>query len=48
MDVTEAADYLNAKATLHFRDRKSAEATKQFLDEKSFQPGLGELTPKRG
>ena len=45
MDVGQAADYLNAKSdALRFRDPEKgrAEATKQFLDEKSFKPGLGE------
>jgi trans-feruloyl-CoA hydratase/vanillin synthase len=43
MDVAQAADYLNAKSdALRFRDPEKgrAEATKQFLDEKSFKPGL--------
>jgi trans-feruloyl-CoA hydratase/vanillin synthase len=43
MDVTQAADYLNAKSdALRFRDPEKgrAEATKQFLDEKTFRPGL--------
>jgi trans-feruloyl-CoA hydratase/vanillin synthase len=51
MDVTQAADYLNAKSdALRFRDPEKgrAEATKQFLDEKSFKPGLGEYRRKRG
>jgi trans-feruloyl-CoA hydratase/vanillin synthase len=45
MNVVQAADYLNAKSdALRFRDPEKgrAEATKQFLDEKSFKPGLGE------
>jgi feruloyl-CoA hydratase/lyase len=49
MDVAEAADYLNAKSdALRFRDPEKgrAEATKQFLDEKSFKPGLGEYRRK--
>ena len=43
MDVTQAADYLNAKSdALRFRDPEKgrAEATKQFLDEKTFRPGF--------
>jgi trans-feruloyl-CoA hydratase/vanillin synthase len=51
MDVTQAADYLNAKSdALRFRDPEKgrAEATKQFLDEKSFKPGLGEYRRKQG
>jgi trans-feruloyl-CoA hydratase/vanillin synthase len=43
MDVTQAADYLNAKSdALRLRDPEKgrAEATKQFLDEKAFKPGL--------
>jgi feruloyl-CoA hydratase/lyase len=43
MDVSQAADYLNAKSdALRYRDPEKgrAEATKQFLDEKSFKPGL--------
>ena len=43
MDVAQAADYLNAKSdALRFRDPEKgrAAATKQFLDEKSFKPGL--------
>jgi len=49
MDVAQAADYLNAKSdALRFRDPEKgrAEATKQFLDEKSFKPGLGEYRRK--
>ena len=49
MDVQQAADYLNAKSdALRMRDPEKgrAEATRQFLDEKSFRPGLGEY--KRG
>ena len=49
MDVTQAADYLNAKSdALRYRDPEKgrAEATKQFLDEKSFKPGLGEYRRK--
>jgi len=49
MDVTQAADYLNAKSdALRLRDPEKgrAEATKQFLDEKSFKPGLGEYRRK--
>jgi trans-feruloyl-CoA hydratase/vanillin synthase len=45
MDVQQAADYLNAKSdALRMRDPEKgrAEATRQFLDEKSFRPGLGE------
>jgi trans-feruloyl-CoA hydratase/vanillin synthase len=51
MDVTQAADYLNAKSdALRLRDPEKgrAEATKQFLDEKSFKPGLGEYRRKQG
>jgi trans-feruloyl-CoA hydratase/vanillin synthase len=43
MDVTQAADYLNAKSdALRLRDPEKgrAEATKQFLDEKTFRPGF--------
>jgi trans-feruloyl-CoA hydratase/vanillin synthase len=43
MDIAQAADYLNAKSdALRLRDPEKgrAEATKQFLDEKSFKPGL--------
>jgi trans-feruloyl-CoA hydratase/vanillin synthase len=49
MDVQQAADYLNAKSdALRFRDPEKgrAEATRQFLDEKSFKPGLGEYKRK--
>jgi feruloyl-CoA hydratase/lyase len=49
MDVQQAADYLNAKSdALRFRDPEKgrAEATRQFLDEKSFKPGLGEYRRK--
>ena len=49
MDVAQAADYLNAKSdALRLRDPEKgrAEATKQFLDEKSFKPGLGEYRRK--
>jgi trans-feruloyl-CoA hydratase/vanillin synthase len=51
MDVTQAADYLNAKSdALRFRDPEKgrAEATKQFLDEKSFKPGLQAYKRKTG
>jgi trans-feruloyl-CoA hydratase/vanillin synthase len=51
MNVVQAADYLNAKSdALRFRDPEKgrAEATKQFLDEKSFKPGLGEYRRKPG
>jgi len=51
MDVQQAADYLNAKSdALRFRDPEKgrAEATRQFLDEKSFKPGLGEYRRKSG
>ena len=51
MDVVQAADYLNAKSdALRYRDPEKgrAEATKQFLDEKSFKPGLGEYRRKSG
>jgi len=51
MDVGQAADYLNAKSdALRFRDPEKgrAEATKQFLDEKSFKPGLGGYRRKTG
>src|SRR5882672_237951 len=51
MDVTQAADYLNAKSdALRYRDPEKgrAEATKQFLDEKSFKPGLSEYRRKQG
>jgi feruloyl-CoA hydratase/lyase len=51
MDVAQAADYLNAKSdALRYRDPEKgrAEATKQFLDEKSFKPGLGEYRRKSG
>ena len=50
MDVQQAADYLNAKSdALRFRDPEKgrAEATRQFLDEKSFKPGLGEYRRKK-
>jgi trans-feruloyl-CoA hydratase/vanillin synthase len=50
MDVQQAADYLNAKSdALRFRDPEKgrAEATRQFLDEKSFKPGLGEYKRKK-
>jgi len=50
MDVAQAADYLNAKSdALRFRDPEKgrAEATKQFLDEKSFKPGLGAYKRKK-
>ena len=49
MDVQQAADYLNAKSdALRMRDPEKgrAEATRQFLDEKSFRPGLGEYKRK--
>ena len=49
MDVRQAADYLNAKSdALRYRDPEKgrAEATRQFLDEKSFKPGLGEYRRK--
>jgi trans-feruloyl-CoA hydratase/vanillin synthase len=49
MDVQQAADYLNAKSdALRMRDPEKgrAEATRQFLDEKSFRPGLGEYRRK--
>jgi trans-feruloyl-CoA hydratase/vanillin synthase len=51
MDVQQAADYLNAKSdALRFRDPEKgrAEATKQFLDEKTFKPGLGAYKRKSG
>src|SRR6266849_7119568 len=51
MDVQQAADYLNAKSdALRFRDPEKgrAEATKQFLDDKSFKPGLGNYKRKSG
>jgi trans-feruloyl-CoA hydratase/vanillin synthase len=51
MDVQQAADYLNAKSdALRFRDPEKgrAEATKQFLDDKSFKPGLGNYQRKSG
>ena len=51
MDVAQAADYLNAKSdALRLRDPEKgrAEATKQFLDEKSFKPGLGAYKRKTG
>jgi trans-feruloyl-CoA hydratase/vanillin synthase len=50
MDVQQAADYLNAKSdALRYRDPEKgrAEATRQFLDEKSFKPGLGEYKRKK-
>lgn len=50
MDVAQAADYLNAKSdALRYRDPEKgrAEATKQFLDEKSFRPGLEEYRRKK-
>jgi feruloyl-CoA hydratase/lyase len=50
MDVAQAADYLNAKSdALRLRDPEKgrAEATKQFLDEKSFKPGLGAYKRKK-
>ena len=50
MDVQQAADYLNAKSdALRFRDPEKgrAEATRQFLDEKSFKPGLGDYRRKK-
>ncbi len=49
MDVQQAADYLNAKSdALRYRDPEKgrAEATRQFLDEKSFKPGFGEYRRK--
>ena len=51
MDVGQAADYLNAKSdALRFRDPEKgrAEATKQFLDDKSFKPGLENYKRKSG
>ncbi len=45
MTVDQAADYLNAKSdALKFRDPEKGrqKAMSQFLDEKSFKPGLGE------
>ena len=51
MDVQQAADYLNAKSdALRYRDPEKgrAEATKQFLDDKSFKPGLGNYQRKSG
>jgi trans-feruloyl-CoA hydratase/vanillin synthase len=51
MDVQQAADYLNAKSdALRLRDPEKgrAEATKQFLDDKTFKPGLGEYKRKSG
>jgi trans-feruloyl-CoA hydratase/vanillin synthase len=51
MSEPQAADYLNAKSdALRYRDPEKgrAEATKQFLDEKSFKPGLGEYRRKSG
>jgi trans-feruloyl-CoA hydratase/vanillin synthase len=50
MDATQAADYLNAKSdALRYRDPEKgrAEATRQFLDEKSFRPGLEEYRRKK-
>ncbi|HYM18661.1 MAG TPA: p-hydroxycinnamoyl CoA hydratase/lyase [Micropepsaceae bacterium] len=49
MSEPQAADYLNAKSdALRYRDPEKgrAEATKQFLDEKSYKPGLGEYRRK--
>jgi trans-feruloyl-CoA hydratase/vanillin synthase len=44
MTVDQAADYLNAKSdALKLRDPEKGrqKAMSQFLDEKSFKPGLG-------
>jgi trans-feruloyl-CoA hydratase/vanillin synthase len=46
MSKEEALDYLNAKSdALKFTDPEGSrqKAMKQFLDEKSFKPGLGEF-----
>jgi len=51
MNVAQVADYLNAKSdALRLRDPEKgrAEATKQFLDDKSFKPGLGTYKRKTG
>lgn len=50
MSVDQAADYLNAKSdALKFRDPEKGrtEAMKQFIDEKTFKPGLGHYKRER-
>ena len=50
MDVDQAADFLNAKSdALKLRDpeRGRTEAMKQFIDEKTFKPGLGHYDRKK-
>jgi trans-feruloyl-CoA hydratase/vanillin synthase len=49
MNEPQAADYLNAKSdALKFNDKESSreEGMKQFLDEKSYRPGLGHFKRK--
>ena len=49
MDVNQAADYLNAKSdALKFGDPEKGrkEAMRQFIDEKSYRPGLGHYQRK--
>jgi trans-feruloyl-CoA hydratase/vanillin synthase len=46
MDVNQAADYLESKSdALKYRDPEKGrdKAMKQFIDEKSFKPGLGDF-----
>jgi len=50
MNEPQAADYLNAKSdALRFADKEDSrrEGMTQFLDEKSYRPGLGPFKRKK-
>jgi trans-feruloyl-CoA hydratase/vanillin synthase len=50
MNEPEAADYLNAKSdALKYNDKERGRehGMKQFLDDKTFRPGLGEYDRKK-
>ena len=50
MNEPEAADYLNAKSdALKYNDKERGRehGMKQFLDEKSYRPGLGQYDRKQ-
>jgi trans-feruloyl-CoA hydratase/vanillin synthase len=50
MNEPQAADYLNAKSdALKLNDKENSrqEGMKQFLDDKSYRPGLGHFQRKK-
>jgi trans-feruloyl-CoA hydratase/vanillin synthase len=50
MNEPQAADYLNAKSdALKYNDKENSrnEGMKQFLDDKTYRPGLGNFKRKK-